>query len=395
MRKWILIAALVCGGLGIGVSEFIVMGLLPQIALDLVPEAYATHRESALAATGGLASAYALGVVVGMATTTFLIRRLSERTALLVCAGGMLLWTILLVFAPTLPIAIGLRFLASLTHASYIGVGAMASAHMLGTNRYGRGAAIMHGGIAGANLIGVPALTALGAEGEWRMIIAGCSVLFAIPFVALLCSALPGNAEYAAGGGGSGRIFSTRLLLIVTAVVLLAAGGMAVVTYIAPVTEWSQRGSGWLSAAAAMLAFGIGMNAGNFGAGWLADRAAVLAFWIAAAAGLVGSVLLLVPGIGSAGSALAVLLVGVMVGAAGPTGQVLFLHELRNFPRLASSMPSGTGNLGSFIGSLVGGGLLATNGAGAVPIGALVLVGIGVLLFALRTRARSAAEVTA
>ncbi|MGO1538509.1 MAG: MFS transporter [Leucobacter sp.] len=390
MRRGFLIAALVCGGLGIGVSEFIVMGLLPQIAEDLVGGLYASHPESALAATGGLASAYALGVVVGMFITPLVLRRVSERTAILVCAGGMLLWTVLLVFAPTLPIAIALRFLASLTHATYIGVGALATAHMLGSNRYGRGSAVMHGGIAGANLLAVPALTALGAEGDWRLIVAGCALLFAVPFVAFVCIAPPETAGYVAGTSG-GRVFGHRLVVIAIGVILLAGGGFAVITYVAPVTEWAQGGGGWLTAALAMLAFGIGMNAGNFGAGWLADRAAVATFWSSAAIGIAGALLLLVPGIGSLGTGIAILLVGVMVGAGGPTSQVLYLGELRNYPRLASAMPSGTGNMGSFVGSVVGAGLLAGVGPALVPIGALGLIGAGLVFFALRMRARSGA----
>src|SRR5690606_40344756 len=91
VSRRLLIAALVCGGFGIGVSEFIVMGLLPQMAADLLPELYAANTEAALAASGGVAAAYALGVVVGVAVTPLVIRRLSERSALLVCAGLMLL----------------------------------------------------------------------------------------------------------------------------------------------------------------------------------------------------------------------------------------------------------------------------------------------------------------
>ncbi|WP_244303115.1 MFS transporter [Leucobacter coleopterorum] len=140
-----LIFALACGGFGIGVSEYLVMGLLPQIAADLLPELSRSDPDAALAATGGLASAYALGVVVGMFTTPILTRRFSERGALLACAGGMLLFTLLTAFAPNLTIAIAFRFLSALAHASYLGVGAMAVAHLLGGGRYGRGAAVVHG----------------------------------------------------------------------------------------------------------------------------------------------------------------------------------------------------------------------------------------------------------
>lgn len=393
MRKWVLIAALVCGGFGIGVSEFIVMGLLPQMAAEFLPGLYAARPDAAIAASGGVASAYALGVVVGMVVTPVAIRRLSERRALLLCAGAMLLWTLLMAFAPTLPIAFALRFLAALTHASYIGVGAMAAAHLLGSNNYGRGSAIVHGGLAAANLLGVPALTALGASWDWRVILGAAALLFAVPFVALLCISPAGPVEYravAAGGSvGGGGGFGARLIVLALAAVLIAASGFAVVTYVAPVVGWAQGPAGWLTAATGMLAFGIGMNIGNFGAGWLADRAAVPAFLGAAAAGIAGGGLLLAPGLGSWGAAAGMLLIGVMLGGGSPSGQVLFMRELHRFPRLASSMPSGTANLGSFVGTLVGAGLLAGVGPAALPVGALALVALGLLLFALRSRTRA------
>ncbi|MFV0435357.1 MAG: MFS transporter [Leucobacter sp.] len=386
-----LIGALVCGGFGIGVSEFIVMGLLPQMAADFLPDLYASRPEAALAASGGLASAYALGVVVGMVVTPVVIRRLPERSALLVCAGSMLLWTLLMAFAPTLPIALILRFLAALTHAAYIGVGAMVAAHMLGSNNYGLGSAIVHGGLTGANLLGVPALTALGATWDWRVILGLAALLFAVPFVALLLISPAGRAEYVAAGGSGGRRFGPRFFVLGLAAVFVAASGFAVVTYVAPLVEWAQGAGGWLTAATGMLAFGIGMNIGNWGAGWLADRAAGATFVGSAAAGILGGVLLLIPNIGSPGTAAAMLLVGLMLGGGSPAAQVLFMRELPRFPRLASSMPSGTANLGSFVGSLVGAGLLAGVGPMALPLGSLALVGIGLLGFAsLRLlRARS------
>lgn len=390
MRKWLLIAALVAGGFGIGVSEFIVMGLLPQIAADLLPEMYSAEEDVALAATGGLASAYGLGVVAGMVVTPAAIRRLPERTALLVCASSMLLFTVLTALAPTLVAAIVLRFLAALTHASYIGVGAMATAHMLGHGRYGQGSAIVHGGLTAANLLGVPALTAVGQAADWRLTIGVAAALFAVPVAALIGIAIPQVAVVAgvSGGGVADRPRSSRRSLLVLAVsaVLIAASGFAVVTYAAPLLQWRQEGGGpggWLGAAGIMLAFGIGMNIGNFVAGWLADRAAAPTFWGAAVIGALGATLLLAPGVGGAGAAVGLLLVGVMLGGGSPAGQVLFLRELRGFPRLASSMPSGTANLGSFTGTLVGAGLLAGAGPSVVPLGALGLVFVGMLLFGL------------
>ena len=377
-----LVTALVVGGFGIGVSEFLVMGLLPQMAADFLPELYAASPDRAIAASGGVAWSYAIGVVVGMFLTPILLRRLSERATLLWCAGLMAVATLLLAFAPSLPVAFVLRFIAAQTHATYIGVGAMMVAHLQGTNNYGRGSAFVHGGMAVANLAGVPALTALGANVDWRLIMGGAALLFALPFVALLTLRPVAHAEYAAEqatSGGRGGV-SRRFIFIMLAAIFFSSSGFVVLTYVAPVAEWAQGGAGWLTAASGMLAFGIGMNIGNLSAGVLADRAAGATFAVTAIAGVAGSVILLIPGTGGVGAAAAFLLIGVAMGGAGPSSQVLYVRELPRFPRLASSVPSGAGNMGSFVGALAGAGLLAGMGPGALPIGALVLGGLGLVL---------------
>ncbi|UOQ59271.1 MFS transporter [Leucobacter rhizosphaerae] len=383
----LVIAALACGGFGIGVSEFLVMGLLPQISADLLPALSRADPDAAHAATGGLASAYALGVVVGIITTPILVRRLSERWALIVCAGSMLLGTIATAFAPTLAIAIVLRFLSALTHASYIGVAAMLIAHLLVSGKYGRGSAIVHGGLTGANLLGVPVLTALGAAGDWRVILGSTAVFFAVPLAALLAVRVPATAvatlEHTSGG-----IRPRSLLTLIAAAVLATAGGFAIITYVAPVIAVARGGDDWVTGGWAMLAFGVGMNLGNFGSGWIADRRPGAAFAGSAVAGALGAALLLVPGIGGAGAVAAILLVGICLGGGSPPGQVLYMRELLRYPRLASALPSGAGNLGSFVGALAGGAILAGGGVGWIPIGALALVGLGLLSFAAYRVAR-------
>lgn len=385
VSQWILIAALACGGFGIGVSEFLVMGLLPQIAEDFLPELARTHRDAALAATGGMASAYAAGVAVGIFVTPVLVRRLSERHALLACAASMVLWTVLTALAPSLPIALALRFLSALTHASFIGLGAMAIAHLLGSRSYGKGSAIVHGGLALANLAGVPALTALGAVVDWRVILGACALFFAAPLVVLLVVDVPGVAHDPHAPVGA-RIRTRNLILLFGSAVIGAAGGFAILTYVTPISALTRGDATWVTAAVAMLAFGVGMNLGNLVSGVLADRAAGIAFGGAIAAGLCGAALLLIPGAGGVITVAGVLLIGVLLGGQGPVGQVLYLRELSKFPRLASSLPSGTGNLGSFAGALFGAGLLAGVGPAAIPLGAVALLVVALVAFVAYAR---------
>lgn len=393
MNRWIVTVALAAGGFGIGVSEFLIMGLLPHVAADLLPQLYAQSHERAIAASGTLSSAYAIGVVAGIVTTPLVVRRMDEKRALLFCSASMLVWTVLTALAPSLGLAVVLRFLAALTHATYIGVGAMAVAHVFGTANYGRGSAIVQGGLAGANLLGVPALTALGTVTSWRILLGSASVFFLLPLAALIIcgscirprSVTPATGPIVTSPQARSRMLTGTFLLLVVGSIFVFSGGFLIVTYVAPVTHWAQGTPALVTTAVAMLLFGIGMNLGNFGAGWLADRAAALAFWIGTATGVVGAIVLLTAP-GPVGLGAGMLLIGVPLGGCSPAAQVLFMQLLPRYPRLAASLPSGLGNLGSFVGSLLGAVLLASRGPGVLAVGAIAVFVIGSVLFALHRR---------
>lgn len=379
-RQRILIAALVCGSFGIGVSEFLVMGLLPEIAQDLSPERYAAHPDSAIAAAGGMASGYALGVVVGMIVTPIVLRRFSERRIVAICAAAMLVFTVLTLLAPNLPIAVALRFLSALTHASYVGLASLMAARALGTRHHGRGAAIVIGGLTMANVLGVPVLTAFGGGFGWRAALAICAVLFAVPLVALARIApIEGDSvKRTADRQGIGAVW--KLAVAIVLVTSLASGAFAITTFVAPVSLHAQGPSPLIPVAVLMLIFGIGMNIGNFGGGVIADRSAPLILLLGGAAGIVGALMLLIGGTPSALAGAGMLLVGIGLGALTPGAQVVYVRLASRRPRLGASLAPGTINLGSFVGALFGGIGLANFGAQAVVVVALVLYGTGLAL---------------
>lgn len=387
-KSIILISALVCGSFGIGVSEFLVMGLLPQIARDLSPELYAAHPDAAIAAAGSMASGYALGVVVGMVLTPIVLRRLSERAIVAVCAASMLVLTILTVLSPNLPIAVALRFLAALTHATYMGLASLMAARALGSRHHGRGTAIVVGGLSVANLIGVPALTALGSGGGWREALAVCAVLFVAPLVALLRIA---PAAGAGSGGGRDERRSGgawKVAIAVLMVTSLASGAFAITTFVAPISLHVQGASAILPVAVLMLLFGIGMNLGNIGGGFLADRSAAFTLVLCGILGVAGAVLLIGEGTGGALAGAGMFLVGASLGSLTPAAQVVYVRIASNRPRLAASLAPGTINLGSFAGALLGGLVLAGIGSQAVVVVALVLFALGLAFQAFRSVTR-------
>lgn len=383
-HKNTLIAALVCGAFGIGVSEFLIMGLLPQIAADLSADLYQYDPETAMAAAGMMVSGYALGVVTGTFTTPALMRRLPEHTALTLCAAAMMFSTFLTAISPTLLIAIILRFVAALTHATFMGLATVMIARLLRDGRHGRSSAIVTSGLTMASLLGVPFLTALGSGGQWRLILAACAVLFAIPTIVLLLFAPIAPVMAASAAHGTAPGISRATILLGVAITLITGGAFAIVTFAAPISQWAQGPRSAIPIAVFMLFFGVGMNVGNFVGGWAADRAPKLTVVCTGVIGAAGAALLFLPFQSPVTTGVSLFIMGLVLAGTNPASIVLYLRELPHHQRVAASLASGTANLGSFGGSLVGGALLASGGTSVISVGGFTLIVLGVLVVLVR-----------
>ena len=113
-RVRLAILALAVGGFGIGLTEFVAMGLLPNLAADLLPNLWAVSHEKANAQAGWLISAYALGVVVGAPTIAALAARFPRKQLLLACVGVFVLGTVASALLPTFELVLVARFVAAL-----------------------------------------------------------------------------------------------------------------------------------------------------------------------------------------------------------------------------------------------------------------------------------------
>ena len=157
-RTRLALLALALGGFGIGATEFVAMGLLPDIARDLLPTQYAASPEDALAQTGAMISAYAAGVVVGAPTIAALAARFPRRGLLRRprrCAFTV--GTVASALAPTFELVVVARFVAGLPHGAYFGVAALVAASLMGPGNRGRGVAFVLSGLTIANVDRRPA----------------------------------------------------------------------------------------------------------------------------------------------------------------------------------------------------------------------------------------------
>src|SRR6187431_1536636 len=140
--------SLAVGSFGIGMTEFVVMGLLPDIAQDLLPTQWATDPESAIAQTGWLISLYALGVVVGAPTIAAAVAKYPRHRVMLGLAVALTVFNALTFVLPTF---------------------ALVAADVLGPGNRGKGVAFVLTGLTVANVVGVPLGTYLGQQTTWRM----------------------------------------------------------------------------------------------------------------------------------------------------------------------------------------------------------------------------------
>ncbi|MEV6302719.1 MFS transporter [Actinoplanes sp. NPDC051861] len=271
-QRWVALFSLALGGVAIGLTEFVAMGLLPDMARDLLPLGWARSPEDTVAQAGWLITAYALGVVAGAPLIAVVSARMPRKRLVLwllvLFAGG----TVASALAPTFGLVVAGRFVAALPHGAYFGAAGLLAASLMGPGREARGYAVVLGGLTLSNVAGVPLITHLGQTAGWRvayLVIAGA---FVLTLLAVAVS-VP-DAPAAEGGSPMAELRALRrpqVWLVAATAAVGFAGFFAVNSYIAPVTtEVTGLSSGavpWVLAV-----FGLGMTVGNALGGAFADR---------------------------------------------------------------------------------------------------------------------------
>ena len=372
------ILALALGGFAIGTTEFVTMGLLPEIADGI---------DSSLPTTGHIISAYALGVVVGAPVIVSLGARLPRRGLAVALVLALGVGNALTALAQGYHQVLAARFVAGLPHGAYFGVASLIAASLVDPQRRGRAVSGVMLGLSVATVVGVPASTWLGQGLGWRTAywaVLGIAVLTAVGLM-LLVPASPGNPD----AGLRSELQALRRPQVLFAVVagMVGFGGIfAMYSYVAPlvtdVAALSRSAIPWF-----LLAFGIGSVLGSWLAGRLADWDVVRSV----VSGFVAVVLVLVL-IVLGGGVPAVL--WVLVGLVGVLGSVLainlqlrLMHAAGDAQMLGAALNHSALNvangLGAWLGSVViaaGHGYRAPSlvGAGLAVAGLAVFV-VGVL----------------
>jgi len=363
--------ALAIAAFGIGTSEFIIMGLLPNLAEDFrvsIPKA------------GALVTGYALSVTIGAPFVAVATARLDRKHALLLLMGVFTLGNLACAVAPSYNLLFAARVLTALCHGAFFGIGSVVAANLVPRNERAQAIALMFSGLTLANVLGVPAGTALGQALGWR------AAFWAIVPIGLAAAAallwlIPHQPSVGTGLLHEFRVLRRpQVLLVMIMSTLTSASLFCVFTYVAPtletVTHVSPHG-----VTLTLLLFGVGITIGNLAGGSLSDWRP-MAF-------LVGSLLVLLVSLGvlylaepyTVPAVIMILLWGAIQFAAGAPLQSRIVDQASAAPNLASTLNQGAFNFGNATGATLG-GILLTAGYSyrSLPFASAIITVVTLLL---------------
>lgn len=358
--------ALTAGAFGIGTTEFVIMGLLMQVAADL---------QVTIAAAGLLISGYALGVFVGAPLLTAATSRMPRKAVLVALMVIFTVGNLACAISPNYTVLMIARVITSLAHGTFFGVGAVVATGLVSADRKASAISIMFTGLTVATLLGVPAGAWLGLQFGWRATFWAVTAIgvIATMIIATLVPADRSDAAPMAFRQELKAVARPQVMLGLSMTVLGFGGMFTVYTYIQPLLT---QISGFSDEAVSpiLLVFGVGMIAGNLLGGRFADRRLAPA--------LLGTLFALAAVMALMTFALrsqwaTVLFVGLLGAAAFATVsplQLWVLQKAGGAQSLASSLNIGAFNLGNAFGAWLG-GMVIMHGPGlqALPwVAALV-----------------------
>ncbi|MFC1402218.1 MULTISPECIES: MFS transporter [Streptacidiphilus] len=380
-RRRAALIALAMGGFAVGLTEFVPMGLLPDIARGLLPGTYAHSSAHANSDAGWVVSVYALGVVAGAPTIAALSARVARKRLVLGLLVLFVVGTLASAVAPNFALLLLARFVAGLPHGAYFGAAGMLAANLLGPGSQAKGFAVVLSGLTTANVVGVPLITGLGQSTGWRSAYLAIAAVFLLTLLAVR-AVVP---EAPAHPGGSPRselaaLRAPRVWLAAAVAAIGFSGFFAVDSYIAPITT---QVTGLSSAAVpwVLVAVGLGMTVGNAAGGWCADRQlrrSLMAGFLGIIAALVVFALIAHTTAGLFAGAFLVGATGLFVGpamqarliAAAPRAQLMGAAVNQSAMNTANSLGAAIGGL-----AIAGGlGYLAPSwlGAGLAAVGCVL-----------------------
>ncbi|MEZ9564055.1 MFS transporter [Vibrio artabrorum] len=374
-QVWILTLA----AFAIGTAEFVIAGILPQIATSLsITEGQA----------GYLISAYALAIVIGGPILTIYLARFNKKMVLIGLMALFIIGNVLSALAPSYPLLLASRVIAGLVQGPFYGIGAVVATNLVSEKMAGRAVGQMFAGLTLANVLGVPAGTWVSLQFGWHTTFFSVAALGTIAMISILTSIKSAGHSEAKDIKTQLLAFKNPILLISLAITAFAwSGFMTLYGYLAPIamhiTGYSQESVTWI-----LVIVGVGLIIGNTLGGRSSDKNLGKAsmFWAIAMivslviVGLVvGNKILFVA---------AAFVFGVASFANVPAMQLRVMNHGGEGQELAATANISAFNLANAFGGFLGGIVLDSQlGAGMIPFAAVVVPIIGLFLIGKANRA--------
>ena len=379
--------ALALGGFGIGTGEFVMLGLLPNVAASLhisIPRA------------GNLISAYALGVVVGAVPTTAAGVRFARKPFLIVIALAMAVTNAASAAAPGFASALVLRFISGLPHGAYFGVASVVAGNLVRTERRSAAMSIVFAGLTVANVAGVPLATLIGQHAGWRAAYAGVAVIEVAAAIAieLVVPASHGAPHPRLHLRHELNVFGRSQIWLALGIAMIGGAALfCTFSYIAPMMIHLAHYS--RSAITPLLVlFGIGMTGGNLIGARLADRALMRTIYTSLTAEAIVAALFFAGARNPVTAAIFIVLFPACAMPLLPSLQNRIVSLAGGAPNLAAASIHAAFNVANSIGAWIGGLAIAAGLGYAAPnlaAAGLAVLGLGVAALSGRADARAAA----
>lgn len=366
------------GGISLGMTEFMMMGVLPDVAKSLA---------ITIPAAGNLIAIYALGVIVGAPVMVGVLGKYPPKKVLIglmiTVASGNILFSI----APTYGLLLVARFLVGLPHGAFFGIGAVVASRLADPGSEAKSVSVMFAGLTIANIIGVPLGTFIGHNFSWRISFIVVSVIALITAASIKrwLPMMPSQSE--TKFSDSLKVFKKPELWIIIGISAIGTGGLfAWISYIAPLMiEVAHFSSNMITPI--MVVAGLGMAIGNFTGGRLADKFSPLktTSYLLLAMIIVLIMVALLSQFKIAALILTFITGGLAFAVIAPM-QMLMIGAAKGAEMLASSSMQASANTGNALGAFLGGLPIAAGFGYTSPeyVGAL-LAFVGFLLCLLLT----------
>ncbi|WP_326659938.1 MFS transporter [Streptomyces sp. NBC_00385] len=379
--------ALAIGAFGIGTTEFVIMGLLPEVAADF---------QVSIPAAGFLVTGYALGVVIGAPLMTLLGTRVSRKRMLMILMALFVIGNVVSATAPVFGVMLAGRVVASLAHGAFFGIGSVVAADLVAPHKKAGAIAMMFTGLTVANVVGVPLGTYIGQSVGWRstfFVVAALGVIGLLG-VARLVPDRP-RPEGVRLRHELAAFRNVQVLLAMAMTVLGFGGVFAAITYITPmmteIAGYSASSVTWL-----LVLFGLGMVGGNLLGGTFADRRLMPLLYVSLGGLAVVLSLFTLTAHNKIAAAVTIFLIGGLGFATVPPLQKRVLDQAAGAPTLASAVNIGAFNLGNALSAWLGGmviaaglGYTAPNWVGAALAASALVLAVVSSTLERRTTARS------